>query len=160
MRIKSILNILTAVSFVGAISCTAITIPKVSEISDTNRVYSDTKQKYESSVKSAINAENNFTSNRTFELYYNDVDGILELLDNVSGMNVAEVKVLDAENGFNEVGVYEKGTQANALRIHLVVNNIDVALKSIEKAQFAIYNIECKTPSDIIIDIITKGVSE
>lgn len=156
---KTVVNAITAISTVVAIGSVAFIYPKVTEMIDISTTYQNTKNRYDNSKRSAITAENDFVSNRDFELYYNDVDGILELLNNVSGITVSEVLQLDATNGFAEIGVYEKGTDVNALRITLVVNNIDIALQSIEKAQFAISNIECISPNKIIIDIITKGVS-
>lgn len=113
---------------------------------------------YNDAIEGAKQSEDNFISQRTFELAYSDIDQVLELLGSVSGIQISSVKQLDPETGFSEVGDYKTGSDASAVKVDLVVADIPTALKSLEKAELAINKISISEPNMISLELILKGV--
>lgn len=112
----------------------------------------------ETSLSRLEMAEQAFVNQRTFEIAYSDLDSILELLEGVSGITVANVTAIDPQNGFAEVGSREEVDLYGAARVTLAVSDVNSALKSLSKAQLAINTISM-SGNNITLDVVL-GVGE
>lgn len=148
-----ILTVIAAVAVVMSFSSLKLVSKEALSHQNINRENSTARRQLEE-------AEESFKAQRTFDFCYREIDEILSLLKEVSGITVADVKGLDPEAGYTEIGEYVEGSDVKALRISIVVSDMDAALRVIGKAQFAINEITVTEPNLISIDVLTRRLDE
>ena len=108
-----------AVSPVGVPGVTKV----VSEIKTEERRLENAKSNLQVIETGLMNAVKEFNEGRTFDIYYGDIDKIVQILSKLSGIEVSAVTIVDPTNNFSDVRLYTSGD--TQLRRELRSDRID-----------------------------------
>ena len=131
---------------------------KIENLSESLRFYVTTKSQVEGSKMSLAEAENNFNSQRTFEIAYSDVSRLVKVLDNVMTVTVSAVNVADPAQYFVPGSAWREGDTPEAVIVALAVDDTVSALRIIDKMELPIYSVAVTEPNIINITFLTGGM--
>ena len=161
VKIKYILPATMLLLTTAAVAVSPVGVPGVtkvvSEIKSEERRLENAKSNLQVIETGLMNAVREFNEGRTFDIYYGDVDKIVQLLSKLSGIEVSAVTIVDPTNNFSDVRLYTSGDTHNAVRLDLFVTDIQVAVSVIEKLQLPVYSVTAEFPSKLSVTFLTGG---
>lgn len=121
-------------------------------------------QEYEDARRSATDmntslaqAKTVFDSSRTFDVAYNDITRIVEVLRNTASITVSSVNTASPEKYFATGGAWSSDVEADAVIISITTDDSAAALRVIDKLQLPLYEIVVTEPNIIDIVFLTGG---
>lgn len=110
--------------------------------------------KAESDVTAAVNTYN---SSRDFDIYYGDVDRLLEVFAGLPGIQVRRTTIVDHLDNFGEVVTYQSGSQHAAVKVELVVSDLKSAITIIDTMDLPVVSIQYSYPNLLTVVFMTGG---
>ena len=104
-----------------------------------------------------LGAVDNFNKIRSFDVYYGDVDKLVQIMKDIGGIEVKVVAVVDPMNNYSEVKWYEAGDEHNAIRLDLVVSDVNTTLSILERMELPIYTVDVQFPNQMSVIFLTGG---
>lgn len=111
----------------------------------------------EAALSSLEAAKSAFESDREFDIAYSDPAGIYSVLSNVSGVEVKNTVIVDPLNNFVEKGMLVSGAPHAAVRMDLVVSDVDSVLSTVVKLQLPLVSVDYSYPNSLSITFLTGG---
>ena len=102
-------------------------------------------------------AQSSFDSQRSFEVYYGDVEKLRQVIDGVSSVAITDISVCDPSSQFSVTGSYTEGDSPAAIRVSVTTEDTSAALKIFEKMELPVYKIHIQEPGLIEITFLTGG---
>lgn len=116
--------------------------------------YSNALSAAENAVVSSVSA---FNDQRTFDIYYGDLEGITQIFEGIAGISVQNIVEILPMEGFRD-GVYYDGTSTpTAVRYELVADDLVSAMNVIVRMQLPVYSIVMSFPNTISVTFMTGG---
>lgn len=104
-----------------------------------------------------VNAVNTFNEERTFDVYYGDVERLHEVFAGIAGITVSEMVKVDPMNGYLDAGFVVDGDTVSAVRFVLVTDNPTTAIGVIQRMQLPVYEISWQSPNSLSVTFLTGG---
>lgn len=123
----------------------------------------DSYRMVQGQVNSAVSGINSsrqeFDSNRSFDVYYGDIDQLLSLLNQVVGITVSGVYCVDAQKDFTPTVTYTEGDAhvPSAIRVTLIVDDTVNALRILDRMNLPLYSIDLQEPGTVSVIFLTGG---
>ncbi len=135
------------------------TIKNSKKLTSSLQNYSTIKSQLENSKLDVSDAERRFSDQRDFEISYNDVTKLVQVLNNVASVTVTNVITVNPREYFTNTGEWSETDKAKAVTISLTVEDTVTVLKILDKMQLPLYSLVITEPNIVNVTFLTGGES-
>lgn len=148
----------------GAIAACILTPYNVLNTLDSKQNFEAALREYESARSGATDSDTSlarsktvFDSSRTFEIAYNDITRLVEVLRNTSTVTLTSVNVANPETYFTTGGPWSADNDAQAIIISVTTDDSAATLRIIDKMQLPLYEVTVTEPNIVDFIFLTGG---
>lgn len=161
MRGRLIVAGLVAIASVALVFVAPNGLPAVKEMYAAEQQSYETYERAQTSLKAAETAltktVEEYNATRGFDIYYGDIDRIIEVLEGLPGIEIFRVTVVDPMDNFGERELYQSGCEHSAIKLELAISDISAALTILDKLDIPLESVCYSHPNTLTVIFLTGG---
>lgn len=161
MKGKIIFPALLCVALTGALVLSPYGVGSAKKQLDIQAAQETKMETYKRNVETAesmlLDSVNSFVEGRTFDVAYNDVSKIHEVLSKIAGIQVKDMEKVDPYAGFIESGYIMQGDTPAAVQFNLLTTDPTTAISVFDKMELPIYSVSWDSPNIMTVVVLTGG---